>query len=109
MSTDTAATTSKTRKVSTEPRIGLTQLQEAARQANHVLSRPTDAYTKDSDGISTPNAGAFFIGRSDGGFAFMEIAANGGTKDVFGTGYVPARTLSDRISALLLGVEMAKA
>lgn len=90
-------------------RITITHLRPIVARLNTLAGTPADPYTKGGDGKPRANIGNFHLSGAYGGWSLHRMVNEvGGVSDVFGVGYVPARTLYDLIHAYMRGIEYAR-
>jgi hypothetical protein len=81
-----------------------------AASINTLLKMPTVPFTSDADGKLTMCVGHYHISAAYGGYALCQtVSESGGTRDVLGTGHVPARKLQELVDAFIAGVAAGKA
>jgi hypothetical protein len=85
-------------------------LEAQIKRLNRMSGKTDEIYRYDETGrIIGGNAGTYCLSGAYGGWALHRMAAGGGTGvcDVFNNGHMPARELSDRMSAYMRGMEAA--
>ena len=85
-------------------------LQAQISRLNRMTGKTDEIYHYDAAGrVAGGNAGTYCLSGAYGGWALHRMSAGGGTGvcDVFNNGHMPARELSDRISAYMRGIEVA--
>ena len=78
---------------------------------NRLVGKTDDIYTLDQDGrVNGGIPGTYCLSGAYGGWALHRMADSGSTgiHDVFSCGHMGARDLSNRISALMYGMEAVK-
>lgn len=75
---------------------------------NHATNSPEKPYVE-KDGKYEAQIGNYHLSGAYGGYALHRMYnSGGGISDVFRSGHIPKRHLSERISAMLCGIEAAK-
>jgi hypothetical protein len=75
---------------------------------NRATGHTDEIYRVDDSGrVIGGNAGTYCLSGAYGGWALHQMSASGGTgvNDVFSSGHMPARELSNRISAFARGMQ----
>lgn len=86
-------------------RVSVSHLRAQANYLNKITNSPA-SYAIEKDGKRVIQVGHWHISRAYGGFDLYRTANEGGAvNDVFRCGHIPARELSGRISALIMGIE----
>ncbi len=84
-------------------------LQAQVDRLNRTMKMPLEPYTKAGDRY-VANIGNYHLDGAYGGVALHRMGnESGGITDIFRCGHVSKRDLSDRISAMLAGIEAATA
>lgn len=86
-------------------------LRAQIRNLNRLVGKTDDIYTLDENGRVTGGIpGTYCLSGAYGGWALHRMSDNGstGVHDVFSSGHIGARDLSNRISALMYGMEAVK-
>jgi hypothetical protein len=79
---------------------------------NRITGKTDEIYHYDAAGrVAGGNLGTFCLSGAYGGWALHRMSSGGGTGvcDVFNGGHMPARELSNRISAYMRGMEAVTA
>ena len=83
-------------------------LQAVCDRINKATNSPMEPYTRTND-RHVANIGCFHLSQAYGGVSLHRMASDGGgVSDVFGCGHIPKRELSERMFALLRGLEIAE-
>ena len=90
-------------------RITIKFLNAQCDRLNRITNSPMESYSRAPDGRFTANVGCFHISQAYGGFALHRMHnTGGGVSSPLGGGHMPARELSERISAYIAGLNDAK-
>ena len=90
-------------------RITLTQLEAIIARINRAAGTPAEPYALGADGKHHAQPGNYHLSRAYGGFCLHRMSnTDGGVRDVFGCGHVPARDLANRMFASLAGFDDAR-
>jgi hypothetical protein len=82
-------------------------LEAQVNRLNILTSSPLVPYVRTGE-RNVPQAGNYHLDGAYGGYALSRMCESGGTSDVFRCGHVSKRELSDRISAMICGIESMK-
>jgi len=86
--------------------ITLAFLQCQVDRLNRATNNPLASYTQNDDGKHKANIGNYHLDGAYGGYALHQmLSEGGGVRDVFRSGHLTKRELSNRISAYLAGIE----
>ncbi len=75
---------------------------------NRATGSPLSPYVRE-DGKCVAQVGNYHLSGAYGGYSLHRMTPGGGISDVFRCGHVSKRSLSERISAMLCGIEAARA
>lgn len=90
-------------------RITIKFLQAQCARLNRLTGSPMESYSRDANGRFKGNVGCFHISQSCGGYALHRMCnEGGGVSEPLSTGHIPARELSNLISAYIYGIESTK-
>ena len=90
-------------------RITIKFLNAQCTRLNRLTGSPLEAYTKSQEGTFKANVGCFHISQAYGGYCLHRMHNEcGGASSPLNTGHIPARELSNLISAYIAGIESTK-
>ena len=90
-------------------RITLAHLEAIVARINRAAGTPAEPYALGADGKHHAQPGNYHLSRAYGGFCLHRMSnTDGGVRDVFGCGHVPARDLANRMHAYLAGFDAAR-
>ena len=90
-------------------RITLAHLEAIIARINRAAGAPAEPYAPGADGKHRAQPGNYHLSRAYGGFCLHRMSnTDGGARDVFGCGHVPARDLANRMHAYLAGFDAAR-
>lgn len=84
-------------------RITRSFLEAKTRTINIMRGAPVEPY-RTVDGKAVANKGNYHISGSYGGYCLHRMATEGGARDVFNVGHIPARELAGLMSAYTAGL-----
>lgn len=86
-------------------RITIKFLNAQVEMLNRIQDTPQESYVR-KDGRNIAQPGNYHISGAYGGYSLHQMSnEGGGVRDVFRCGHIPARELSERISAYVRGLE----
>ena len=81
------------------------QLAGIVKRINQVTGSPDTSYTRKGDKFAA-NVGNYHLSFAYGGVELCQMSnANGGVRDVFGSGHTTKRDLANRMYSFLAGLE----
>ena len=90
-------------------RITIKFLNAQCARLNRLTDSPMESYTNGLDGTFKANVGCFHISQAYGGYCLHRMHNEcGGASSPLNTGHIPARELSNLISAYIAGIESTK-
>ena len=90
-------------------RITIKFLNAQCTRLNRMTGSPMNPYTNSPEGTFKANVGCFHISQAYGGYCLHRMHnEGGGVSSPLSTGHIPARELSNLISAYIAGIESAK-
>lgn len=84
--------------------IAIKFLEAQVNRLNIITSSPLVPYVR-TDERNVPQVGNYHLDGAYGGYALSRMLDGGGCSDVFRCGHVTKRDLSNRISAMIAGIE----